>query len=308
MMDEASQGSLLGMQGSEAQSALAVTGTVREESEGSTLRNPEVPALVQHWIDGWPVYVAATAAAEKAVADLRGQEKALGHRDSSAWAWSPMGRDSLAALAASAMGALTDYARRSLCGDDDSVFSNYTARLMIEECGCLKESDKPNFRAYWDALSERFGRGRGHELQLVQAAKRVREKLNIYEEYEQGRLRWQQAPKMERGGVTFDLRYRWAERSYSGGMYELTYSCCEGVSALMGDLETILGASIGANTHRNHFGRNRSQKISLPYRVDVGGWRWSLFKDTTKLWMPQETAIALRARLDDLSSGKNPCS
>lgn len=303
-MDEAMQGSLLDVPGTDEASRPDGVCVATAADASSMQRDLEVPALVQHWIDGWPVYVAATEAAEAAVAELRGQEKGLGHRDGSAWVWSPLGRESLSGLAVSAMSALTEYARRTLCGDDDTVFSNYTAREMIEECRCLKDGENPDFRAYWDALVERFGRGRGHELRLVQAAKRVREQLNIYDEYDKDRLRWRHAPKMERGGVTFELRHRWTERCWSGGMYELTYNCCEGVSSLVGDLETILGLSVNANVHRHHFALNRNHKISLPYRADVGGWRWSLFKDTSKLWMPQDTAISLRARLDDLA----PCS
>lgn len=266
-------------------------------------RDRDLPPLVRHWIHGWPVYAAAIEAAEDAVGDLRGLEQRLGHQDSSAWQWSPLGRDSIAGLALSAMAALSGYARATLCGGDATVFSEFTASSIMDDCGCLKDRERPDFRAYWEALEQRFGSGRGHDLRLAQAAKRLREQLNIYDVYDKDRSRWRAEPKMERGGVTFELRHRWAERKWSGGGYEITYGCCEGVNSIVGDLDVILGSVVCANAQRDHFWQTRGQKIALPYRADVAGFRWSLFKDTSKLWMSQGTAIALRARLDDLA----PC-
>lgn len=297
-MDEGTQDELFGS----APAVELVASAVVEA--GTSGPDAELPPLVQHWVDSWPVYVAAIETAEAAVRDLRGQEKALGHDDTSAWQWDPMGRTSVDGLARSAMAAVTGYARESLCGGDSTVFSEYAASQIIEACGCVRDRENPDFRAYWVALVERFGRGKGEEMRLVQAAKRLREQFNIYDEYDKDRSRWRAEPKMERGGVTFDLRRSWTERCWSGGAYELTYRCCEDVSAIVSDLDALLGSVVCANAHRNHFWVNRGHKISLPYRADVAGFRWSLFKDTSKLWMSQGTAIALRARLDDLA----PCS
>lgn len=297
MMDEGSQDSLFGSASAGEQRALGVG-----EAE-SSWADMELPALVQHWVESWPVYVAAIETAEAAVRCLRGQERALGHNDSSAWQWDPMGRTSVDGLARSAMDAVTGYARETLCGGDATVFSEYAAGQIVAACGCLDDRESPDFSRYWAALVERFGRGKGQEMRLVQAAKRLREQLNIYDEYDKDRSRFRAEPKMERGGVTFELRSRWTERCWSGGAYELTYRCCEEVSAIVGDLEAILGSVVCANAHRNHFWQARSHKISLPYRADVAGFRWALFKDNSKLWMSQGTAIALRARLDDLA----PC-
>lgn len=257
-----------------------------------------VPALIRYWVESWPRYVGIIRDAESAVGSLRSEERAIFGETGSAWTWDPLDRESIGSLGRNAIAAVTAFALKELCNSDSTVFSEYQARELIEDCGCLRNPERPDFLLYWNALNRRYGNGAGAAAGKRLAAKRVRDALNFYTETRTRRC----TPILDRGGVLFDIGYSWVEKEYSGGGYSIRYNSQEFVQKLLKDLETILGMGAVSWAHAQHFryGGMRST-IKLPLRIDVAGWRWTLLKERTKLWVPQDFALELRAILDDLS-------
>lgn len=257
-----------------------------------------VPALVRYWTAAWPHYVEVIRAAENAVSEMRAEEDDIDDEIGSAWVWDPLGRESIGSLGRSAIAAVTRCALKELCNNDSNVFSDYQAREIIEDCGCVDNPEKPDFLCYWNALYERFGNGAGLDKGKRLAAKRIRDSLNFYTDSKSRRC----TPTLERGGVLFDIGYSWVEKSYSSNGYRISYNAQSLVHTLLQDLETVLGVGSVSWAHAWQFqSGGREIGIRLPLRLDVAGWRWTLLKERTRLWVPQEFALELRAALDDLS-------
>lgn len=259
----------------------------------------DVPALVRHYIEHWPGYVGAIDKAQASVSAVRAAEEMVQGDSVSGWKWQPLHHQDFDELAAAAVNAITLMACDTLCSGDANVLSPYTGKEMATECGALADPRQPDFLRYWRALEARFGGGAGKRAALAGAARQVRRDLGIWPEGRKER-RWQSDPKIERGGVTFDLCARWLEkRECSGGGYELHYNAGGAIGTLCTALGSVLGNDFRSSLHSHHFFRLRHERLKPPYRVDIDGCRWTLLTDGARLWMPQNLALTLRALLDE---------
>lgn len=258
----------------------------------------DVPALIRHYIEAWPRYLATIEQADAAVRDLRAQEKALGSA-SRAWSWSPTDRWNERYLACSVLDAITAYAREQLCRGDVTVLSDRDAENLIEDSRALRRDGEPNFLAYWRALESRYGGGIGQRQALARAARNLRTTMGIPSSSQEERSGRRAPPKMERGGVTFDLCLHALDHAISGGGYRLSHYGSTGIRKLTGELAAVLGSEFDAAPHVSHFDR-LTGGFPIPYRTEIAGCRWTLLKEATRLWLPQGLALSLRAVLDEL--------
>ncbi len=268
--------------------------------------NSDLPPLIRHYIESWPQYCAAIAAAEQTVADLQRAESQLGKSYPSAWRWDPLGRSSMCRLADEALEAVTEYARRTLCAGDDSVLSAEDARRLIDESAARRGREHPDFGAYWRLLVERFGGGHGQRRAMERAAARLRFELGILRADQRTACSLRVAPKLERGGVTFNLGVRRMRRAYSGPDYVLDYQGRKELSELLERLALAVGDDLDLDAALEAF-KYAAPDLTverLPHRLDLGAWRWTFLKENTRLWMPEADALLVRAALDELDPGE----
>lgn len=262
------------------------------------LEQDDLPPIIRHYIEAWPRYIASIRQAETAMSALRAEERALSERQR-AWVWDPLQRETIRSLARSVLHAMTGHARDEFCSGDDTILSDREGEQIVEESGALRDRENPNFVVYWRALERRYGRGVGRHKALVRAARELRSRLGIPSSTQEERNGRRRPPKMERGGVTFDVCLHVLEGAVVAPGYRISYHGSQGIRRLTSELQSVLGSTFDAEPHAAHFSALRDP-ITPPYRAEIGGCRWTLLKADTRLWMPQDLALQLRARLDEL--------
>lgn len=271
------------------------------ESAAPTTPSVNVPELVRHYAENWTRYIECIDAAQALVDGLRGAEFAITRKEyRSAWDWEPVHHQSIDKLVAKVIDAITELACATWCSGDDKVLPCYEGRELAAECGALADETRPDFLLYWSALEAKFGAGAGKQAALIRAAREVRRELQIWPAKPKD-VHYYVAPAMERGGVTFYFSWgRWIDKRDRGG-YEVSHNGYEQISKICTAIQAVVGdSSFRAERHAKHFFMKRRERVDAPYKADIDGCRWTLLKDNSRLWLPQEFALTLRARLDEL--------
>ncbi|TJY57146.1 hypothetical protein E4T66_17190 [Sinimarinibacterium sp. CAU 1509] len=252
-------------------------------------------------IDNWPTLVRAIESAEATVSGLNLEIRELGaHR--SAYGWDPLGRQSLHGLARSAFEVITEYARKTLCEGNDSVLSDSTAGEIIYDFLGRDATRAPDFSGYWHALEARYGNGVGARLARVSAAHSLRGELGLALE----KNSWRQAPKMERGGVTFELCRRALEPRIRAVGYQVGYDASLVLTRIVKALGQLTDGRFPTDAHVEGLREGAIAGAAAPLRADIGGCRWTFTKNCTRVWMPLELALLVRESIESIVPSDTP--
>lgn len=256
----------------------------------------KLPPAVAHLVEGWPQLVAAIQTAEATVARLQKEASSHGFSQYSAWQWDPMARGTVRELASRALSLCTQYAERHFGNAHGALkIDSMDARDLMEDCGALADPEQPNIPAYWHALEARFGGGFGERMARHQLARRLIASLSMEPaQYARTAI----APEIQKDGVLFHLGLYLVEKDrFTHRGYEFYAMAGEIIQKLAQDLTDACGYS-GLHAATRVIAMNRGQ-IKLPMRIDLPAGRLTFFTNKATLLIPNETALNLRAFIDE---------
>ncbi|TJY57147.1 hypothetical protein E4T66_17195 [Sinimarinibacterium sp. CAU 1509] len=283
------------------QTEFAIFPDVADGVDGAPEPSDSLPPLVLHLIDSWPTLVRAIGTAEATVAGLNSQAQALGGGRST-FDWDPLHQQSLHSLTRSAFESIGEYARKVLCAGDETVLSPHTADELVRAFFGRGSDTAPDFAGYWDALEARYGNGAGVRLAHRAAAKKLRLELGLVR-YPHSRMA---APKMERGGVTFELCRSVLEPRIVRQGYQLAYQAVRGLCETVAALGLLTDGRFPTDAHVAAFRGSTLEGDTAPVRADIGGCRWIFTKNCTRVWMPLELALLVRESIESIVPADTP--
>ncbi len=259
-----------------------------------------LPPLITHFVVAWPRYEATIRRVQRDIEALAGSEPDCAAPASSVWSRGLGELPERETMVAAILERVTDCARETFCGGRSDVLDELTAYRIQQACGADRGDGAPDDIAYWRALESRFGAGSGEREARCKAADKVRFRLGIFRG-SASRRQYRAEPTIGHGGVTFDLSTQLLERNPADSGYCFGYRAVDDLVEFLMDMRDFARA-LPVNTALRYFQTNRhwtEYTVRPPLRLDLGSWKWTATKTTTRLWMPHDDALALRAALDD---------
>lgn len=263
------------------------------EAAEAIVPTDNMPAIVRHYIESFPRYLAAIEAAERAVVALVSEEGNLrrdeGPNYRSAWTWTPISDRSVRNLRRDVAAAIVVVASRHFSPTSTPLpISDTDAHPLLEQSSINGE---PDFNKLWQLLDQTYGGDAGERLLMSTAAQTLRRAFGLRET---ARREWYE-PVLSKGSITFKMWSR-VGKSFSSG-YEIDYSNARELR------EVAIACSLLCPEHFNVDALLRPIELNrkfpkLPLRLDARPARWILLKDETRFQVPEQAGVDLLAALD----------